>query len=73
MSSYRPTQQKFHLGTVCAWTDWGDPLPSLRTSPGWGHCAYVASGIDAPESTRADTHVILDTNRSFVAWHSKTG
>jgi len=29
--------------------DWGKtPWPSLRTSPGWGNCAYVSRGIDTP-------------------------
>jgi len=29
------------------------PWPSLRTSPGWGNCAYVAKRIDAPDLRRS--------------------
>ena len=40
MSNY--TQQKISFGDRVG-ADWGDdPWPSLRTSPGWGNCAYVA-------------------------------
>jgi len=54
MSNY--TQQKFRLGTA-----WGQPegrplWPSLRPSPGWGNCAYVARGqtslVDAVTSSQ---------------------
>jgi len=45
------TRQKFRLGSRVR-ADWrDDPCPSLITSRGWGNCAYVTRGIDAPAIT----------------------
>jgi len=41
-------RQKIRLGAVWGQTMGTIAWSSLRISPGWGNCAYVARGIDAP-------------------------